>query len=386
MTFSGAPPRKYLHSNRPVILSGYQSDSANFMDTQMDAPSLEFLKSLLNSPSPSGYERPIQDVVRQFARPFADDVTTDWHGNVIAAVNPKGKPRIMLAGHCDQIGLMVKHIDDKGFLRVTAIGGWDVQMLLGQKLQVWTKSGPLVGVIARKPIHLLQQEERKVVPEIKDLWVDIGASGGEEAREAVAVGDPVTPELGVRTMRNNILAGAGMDNRVGVWVVMKALEQVRKGTPYAAVFAVSTVQEEIGLRGAQTSAFSVAPQIGIAVDVTHATDCPTIDENQFGRVKLGQGPVIYRGPNVNPVVFDRLTQLAKEHEIPFQPNGISVAASNDANVLQISRGGMATGIVAIPNRYMHSPVEMVSLVDLERAATLIAHFCLSLDESSDFTP
>jgi putative aminopeptidase FrvX len=352
----------------------------------MDQSSQEFLKALLNAPSPSGYERPIQDVVRKFVEPFAASVTTDWHGNVIAAVNPDGRPRIMLAGHCDQIGLMVKHIDDKGFLRVTAIGGWDMQMLLGQKLHVWTAKGPVVGVIARKPIHLLPQDERKSVPEIKDLWIDIGAASGEEAREAVAVGDPVTLELGFETLRNDIVAGPGMDNRVGVWVVMQALKRVRAGNPQAAVFGVSTVQEEIGLRGAQTSAFTVAPQIGIAVDVTHATDCPTIDENQFGRVKLGKGPVIYRGPNVNPIVFQRLTDLARQHDIPIQPNGISVPASNDANVLQITRGGTAAGIVAIPNRYMHSPVEMVSLTDLEHAAELLAQFCLSVTPSSDFTP
>jgi endoglucanase len=271
-------------------------------------------------------------------------------------------------------------------LRVTTIGGWDMQMLIGQKMHVWTAKGPVVGVIARKPIHLLPQDERKSVPEIKDLWIDIGAANGDEAREAVAVGDPVTLELGFDTLRNNIVAGPGMDNRVGVWVVMQALKRVRAGNPQAAVFAVSTVQEEIGLRGAQTSAFTVAPQIGIAVDVTHATDCPTIDENQFGRVKLGKGPVIYRGPNVNPVVFQRLTELAKQHEIPIQPNGISVPASNDTNVLQITRGGTAAGIVAIPNRYMHSPVEMVALSDLEHAAGLLAQFCLSVTPSSDFTP
>jgi putative aminopeptidase FrvX len=352
----------------------------------MDQPALEFLRALLNSPSPSGYERPIQNVVRQFVEPFAAPVTTDWHGNVIAAVNPDGRPRIMLAGHCDQIGLMVKHIDDKGFLRVTAIGGWDIQMLLGQKLRVWTAKGPVIGVIARKPIHLLAQEERKSVPEIKDLWIDIGAASGDEAREAVSVGDPVTLELSFETLRNDIVAGPGMDNRVGVWVVMQALKRARAQNPQASVFGVSTVQEEIGLRGAQTSAFTVAPQIAIAVDVTHATDCPTIDENQFGRVKLGKGPVLYRGPNVNPVVFERLMELAKRNDIPVQPNGISVPASNDANVLQISRGGTATGIVAIPNRYMHSPVEMVSLTDLEHAANLIAHFCASVTPSSDFTP
>ncbi len=351
----------------------------------MDQPSLEFLTSLLNSPSPSGYERPIQEVVRRFVQPFAS-VTTDWHGNVMAAVNPEGQPRVMLAGHCDQIGLMVKHIDDKGFLRVTAIGGWDMQMLLGQKLHVWTAKGPVTGVIARKPIHLLPQDERKSVPEIKDLWIDIAAASGDEAREAVAIGDPVTLELGFETLRNEIVVGPGMDNRVGVWVVMQALKRVAAAKPQAAVFGVSTVQEEIGLRGAQTSAFTIAPQIGIAVDVTHATDCPTIDENQFGRVKLGKGPVLYRGPNVNPIIFKQLTELAKKHDIPIQPNGISVPASNDANVLQITRGGTAAGIVAIPNRYMHSPVEMVALPDLEHAAELIAKFCLSVTATSDFTP
>jgi tetrahedral aminopeptidase len=246
------------------------------------------------------------------------------------------------------------------------------------------RSGPVRGVIARKAIHLMSPEDRKLVPEIKDLWIDVGAASGEEAREVVAVGDPVTLELGLREMRNGLASAPGMDNRVGVWVVMKALEQVARGKPHAAVFGVSTVQEEIGLRGAQTSAFSVEPRVGIAVDVTHATDCPTIDENQYGRVKLGGGPVVFRGPNINPVVHDRLTDLATRHNIPIQLGGISAAASNDAAALQVSRCGPATGIVAIPNRYMHSPVEMVSL--LEHAAALIAHFCLTLDEQSDFTP
>jgi len=352
----------------------------------MDAASQSFLERLLNTPSPSGYERPVQEVVRDFVKPFAAPVQTDWHGNVIAAINPNGLPRVMLAGHCDQIGLMVVNIDKDGFLRVSAIGGWDVQQLIGQNMVVWTKCGPVPGVIARKAIHLQTPEDRKVVPEIKDLWIDIGVKNADEAKELVAVGDPVTFELGLRTLRNNLAAAPGMDNKVGVWVVMTALQLVAQGHPQAAVFAVSTVQEEIGLRGAQTSAYSVAPQLGIAVDVTHATDCPTIDENQHGKVKLGAGPVLYRGPNVNPVVFERLTSLAQQHDIPVQPGGLARAASNDSNVMQISRGGIATGLVTIPNRYMHSPVEMISLDDLDNAAKLIAHFCLSLTPTCDFTP
>jgi endoglucanase len=352
----------------------------------MDDRAFDFLSDLLTSPSPSGYEQPVQTVVRNYVGAFADDVKTDWHGNVIAAVNPAGAPRIMLAGHCDQIGLMVKHIDERGFVWVDSIGGWDIQMLVGQDVVVWGQNGAVPGVIARKPIHLLSQDDRKKVPELKDLWIDIGVKDREEARQVVAVGDPVTFELGMRKLRNNLVAAPGMDNKVGAWVVVSALQLVAAARPHAAVFAVSTVQEEIGLRGAQTSAFSIDAQVGIAVDVTHATDCPTLDVKQYGDINLGEGPVLYRGPNVNPAVHSKLVQLAGEAKIPFQIGGLSRAASNDANVMQITRGGLATGIVAIPNRYMHSPVELVSLTDLENAARLIADFCLSISRDTDFTP
>lgn len=352
----------------------------------MNESQLQFLQRLLHAPSPSGYEKPVQDVIRAYASNFADEVRTDWHGNVTAVVNPSGYPRIMLAGHCDQIGLLVKHIDDKGYLWVHAIGGWDPQVLVGQSVQVWTRSGPITGVIARKPIHLQSPDDRKTVPEIKNLWVDIAATDGDDARSAVAIGDPITVTLGYREMRNGLAAAAGMDNKVGAWTVVTAAERVKMQNPKAAVFAVSTVQEEIGLRGVQTSAFQIDPQLGIVVDVTHATDCPTIDENQFGRVKVGKGPVLYRGPNVNPVVFDRLIQRAADAEIPIQINGLATAASNDAAQLQLTRGGVAIGLVCIPNRYMHSPVEVVSLKDLDQASELIARFCLSVDPESDFTP
>lgn len=351
----------------------------------MEAAGLHFLKHLLHTPSPSGYEQKIQQVVRGFAQEFAE-VRTDWHGNVLAVVNPGGFPRIMLAGHCDQIGLMVKHIDDQGFLWCDPIGGWDVQMLVGQNMVVWNQTGPVKGVIARKAIHLLTPDERTKVPEVKDLWIDIGVLTREEALSLVSVGDPVTFELGFRELRNEFAAAPGMDNKVGTWTVMSALQRVAKLNPQAAVYAVSTVQEEIGLRGAITSSFSIDPHLGIAVDVTHATDCPTLDKKQHGDIKVGQGPVVYRGPNVNPIVHDRLRELAIAKEIPIQIGGIAKPAGNDANVMQISRGGQATGIVAIPNRYMHSPVEVISLDDLDNAAQLIAEFCLSLNAESDFTP
>ena len=352
----------------------------------MHDAALQFLKDLLHAPSPSGYERPVQDVVRRYAANFASEIRTDWHGNVIVSVNPTGTPRIMLAGHCDQIGLLVKHIDDKGFLWVHAIGGWDPQVLIGQDVQVWTKDGPVAGVIARKPIHLQSPEDRKSVPEIKNLWVDIAVKDGDEARSLVSIGDPITVVLGYRELRNGLAAAPGMDNKVGAWTVISAAERISRANPKAAIFAVSTVQEEIGLRGVQTSAHQIDPQLGIVVDVTHATDCPTIEENQFGRIKLGKGPVLYRGPNVNPIVFDKLMAQAARLQMPVQVNGLAVAASNDAAELQLTRGGVATGLVCIPNRYMHSPVEMVSLQDLDHAAELIAQFCLSIDSGSDFTP
>jgi len=346
----------------------------------------EFLNRLLESPSPSGYETPVQDQVRGFCEPFCDRVQTDWLGNVMAAVNPGGSPRIMLDGHCDQIGLLVKHIDDSGFLRVSAIGGWDPQMLVGQRMQVWTEDGPVCGAIARKPIHLLTQDERKKIPEIKDLWIDIGASDRTQAAERVRIGDPVTLELGSRALGNGLLCGPGMDNRVGVWVVMSALKLIADREPQAEVVAVSSVQEEVGLRGARTSAFNIDPHLGIAVDVTHATDCPTIDCNEHGEIRLGKGPVLVRGPNANPVMFQRICELAEQHEVPLQINALSKPAANDGNAIQVSRAGVATAIVAIPNRYMHSPVEVVSLDDLQHAAQIIAEFCVAVDEQSDFTP
>ncbi|MCY2966612.1 MAG: M42 family metallopeptidase [Planctomycetota bacterium] len=352
----------------------------------MDDHSLRFLKDMLLAPSPSGYEQPVQNVVRTYAGEFADSVTTDWHGNVIAAVNPTGFPRIVLAGHCDQIGLQVKFIDDRGFVWVDGIGGWDIQMLIGQNMVIWGSTGPVTGVIARRAIHLLSPEDRKKVPEMKDLWIDLGVKDRAEAKQLVAVGDPVTFELGFRPLRNNLACAPGMDNKVGAWVVCEALRQVANENPLAAVYAVSTVQEEIGLRGAQTSAFTIDPQLGIAVDVTHATDCPTLDCKQYGEIDVGAGPVLYRGPNINPVVHAQLNELARKHEIPVQPGALAKAASNDANALQLTRGGVATGIVAIPNRYMHSPVEVISLTDLENAAKLIAQFCLAVVPDGDYTP
>jgi putative aminopeptidase FrvX len=352
----------------------------------MDASAKDLLIELLETPSPSGFERPIQEVVRSYVADFADRVTTDLHGNVIAAKNPEAPLRVMLAGHCDQIGMLISHIHDQGFLHAQTIGGWDPQQLIGQRMTVWTAAGPLPAVISRKPIHLLSEEEKKQVVKLEDLWLDIGAKSKEEAKELVRVGDPVTLKLGFEEMRNGLANSPAMDNKCGLWVVVEALRRASKQNLNVAVFAVSTVAEEIGLRGAQTSAFGIDPHIGIAVDVTHATDCPTIDKRQRGDINLGNGPVVVRGPNMNPIIVERLLTLAQKHEIPHQIAASGRAQPNDSNALQICRAGVATGLVAIPNRYMHSAVEMVSLDDIDRAADLLAAFLTTLTGDEDFRP
>jgi tetrahedral aminopeptidase len=352
----------------------------------MEPKARDFFQQLLETPSPSGYERPVQELVRDYAGDFADEVTTDVHGNVIACANPGAPLRIMLAGHCDQIGLVVTHIDENGFIYTLPIGGWDPQQLIGQRMTIWTDAGAVPAVIARKPIHLLDEEERKQVVKAKDLWLDIGVSDRDEATKIVRIGDPVTLALGYQQMRGNLGNSPGMDDKTGLWVCLEALRRASGQSLNVSLYAVSTVQEEIGLRGATTSAFGIDPHAGIAVDVTHATDCPTIEKKQEGDVKLGGGPVIYRGPNMNPVVVERLLDACGSQGIPFQMGALGRGSPTDANAIQITRAGVAAGLVSIPNRYMHSAVEMISLDDIDRTAELLAQFAVGLDATTDFTP
>jgi endoglucanase len=292
----------------------------------------------------------------------------------------------MLAGHCDQIALMVEYVDDNGYLYVQPIGGWDMQVLLGQNLTVWAATGPLNGVVARRAVHLLTPEERNKVPQFTDVWVDVGFDDGKEAREVVRPGDPVTFALGYRPLRNNKAASVAMDDKVGVWVAMEALRLLHGKTLSVPVYCVSTVQEEIGLRGATTATYAINPTVGVAIDVCHATDTPGNDKKSQGKIELGAGPVLYRGPNINPRLYDRLSETAKRCEIGVQLAGTPRGTGTDANAMQLSRGGVATGVLGIPNRYMHSPVEVVCLEDLDRAARLLAEFCLALTPDADWTP
>jgi len=356
----------------------------------MDSQSHDFFRRILETPSPSGFEQPVQALVREWASAFAEEVTTDSHGNVFAARFPGGRPasapRILLAGHCDQIGLMVQYIDNDGYLSIQPIGGWDMQILLGQYLTVWTKSGPVTGVVARRAIHLLTPEERGKVPQFQDVWVDIGCKNREEAQQLVRCGDPLTFALGYRPLRNGLVASPAMDDKVGLWVVMEAVRMLQGRGLRAAVYGVSTVAEEIGLRGATTAAYAVDPHVGIAVDVCHATDTPGNDKKTQGEIRCGAGPVLFRGPNINPRVFDLLEETAARNAIPIQIRGVPKATGTDANAIQISRRGVATALIGIPNRYMHTPVEVVHLDDLTNAARLLAEFCATVGPEHDWTP
>ncbi|MEO1526536.1 MAG: M42 family metallopeptidase [Planctomycetota bacterium] len=354
----------------------------------MQEQSLEFFRNAIATPSPSGYEERIQELVRDYIRPSADQTRIDVHGNLIATLGDSG-PTLMYAGHCDQIGMLVSHIDELGFVYAQTIGGWDPQQLIGQAMSIWTDGGEIPAVISRKPIHLLSQKERTQVVQLDQLWLDIGASSAEEAAKHIRVGDPVTLALRMRPLMNQLVSGPGMDNKSGMWSVMEAFRRAKEkssGPLRCQLNSVSTVQEEIGLRGAKTAAGSIHPDVAIAVDVTHASDCPTIEKTKQGDVRLGGGPVIFRGPNINAKVAAKLIQLAESNEIPYQLAAIGRATPNDANVLQLHGAGVASGLVAIPNRYMHSAVEAISLDDIDHVAELLALFATTLTDDDDFIP
>ena len=352
----------------------------------MDQKAKDFLKKVLTTPSPTGFEQPVQDIVRDYAKDFADTVETDIMGNVYAGRNVNAPFRVMMTGHCDQIGLSVQYIDENGYLYVLQLGGWDVQNLIGQHVTVWTKYGPVPGVIGKKPIHLLDAEERKVVPKISDIWVDIGAASKESAAKLVRVGDAITIQMTYSELQNNRLASSATDDKSGMWVVMEALRRVDASKLKVAAYAVSTTQEEVGLRGATTAAYKINPHVGIAVDVTFTSACPTIDPKKVGEIKLGSGAVITRGPNFNPGVAERLMQVGDENQIPYQLDASGSPPGTDARTIQVSREGVATGLVSVPNRYMHSPVEIVSMDDMDACADLLARFIESLDENTSFIP
>lgn len=352
----------------------------------MRKDSYDFLKAIQETPSPSGFEQPVQRIVRKRMKPYADTIETDVHGNVIVSLNPTGSPRVMLAGHCDQIGLMIKYIDDNGYLFFVSIGGIDPSVVPGSRVIIHTKNGPVDGVIGRKAVHLMKPEERGGKVDLREMWIDIGCKNRKEAEQVVSVGDPVTFRLEMSRLGNDFVTSPGFDNKSGTFVVMEALKLCSIRKIKCALFAVSTVQEEIGLRGARTSAYGVDPQVGIAVDVTHATDYPDVDKRTNGDLKMGLGPVISTGPNINQKLEAMIVRAAKAKKIPYQMEAAPAGTGTDANAIQLNRAGVATALVSIPNRYMHTQVEIVSLTDLESAAKLIAETVALVDRRTNFIP
>lgn len=354
----------------------------------MEKKSRRFLEDLLAAISPSGYEQEAAAVVKAYAASFADEVSVDVHGNVTAVVNKGGSPRIMLAGHIDEIGLQITNIDQDGFLRFTTIGGWDPQIPQGQRVWIQTKGGRVAGVIGKKAIHLLRAEARKKVVDFDNMWIDIGARDEDEARAKVDIGDCAVLAHDFMELGNDLFAARGIDDRAGAFVIMEAARQLASMDIAAEVHAVATVQEEIGLRGATTSGYRVEPAVAIAVDVTHATDYPTMksEQERMGRIPLGGGPVLTRGPNVNPPLFNLLLETAQAENIPVRVEADPRGTPTDANVLQLARSGAATALISIPNRYMHTPVEMASLKDLQWLYELIAATVSRIGPDTSFIP
>ena len=354
----------------------------------MKKQSKKFLADLINSISPSGYEAPVAKVWKAEAETFAAKVSTDTHGNSHAVINPGGSPCVMFAGHYDEIGFQVSHIDDKGFLWIQALGGWDPQIAQGQRVQIMGRKGIVRGVIGKVAIHLQDAESRKRVSEVKDLWVDIGAKDNADAVKRVAVGDPLVIAYGFEELGNGLAVGRAFDNRAGAFVVLEAARLLSTLNPHAEIHAVATVQEEIGLRGATTSAFGINPDIGIAVDVTFATDHPNMGEaiKRETLIKLGGGPVLARGPNISPKLFDLMVKTAKAEKIPCQITAAARGTGTDANALQLNRAGVVTGLIGIPLRYMHSPCEVICLKDLEQCSKLLAKTVAKITPKTNFVP
>jgi putative aminopeptidase FrvX len=349
----------------------------------------QLLLDLLAARGPSGYESAPAEVWRAAASTFAS-VSTDVIGTPLALVEPKHgydsvARRLLVMGHIDEIGLIVTHIDDEGYLWFRGVGGWDAQILVGQRVVLDTHNGPIIGVVGKKPIHLLRDEDRKKVADIRDLHIDVGARDGEQARELVRVGDVAVIDAQPVSLPNGRLTARALDNRLGSFVALETARLVAQaGGAQWELAAVAVAQEEITFGGSRTSAFALEPDAAIVIDVTHATDAPGIDVKEAGKHELGSGPVITRGSTLNAPLFELLYETAKAESIPFTVEASARATGTDADAVHLSRGGVPTGLVSIPIRYMHSPVELVQLEDVHACARLLAAVALRLQRESDF--
>jgi putative aminopeptidase FrvX len=343
------------------------------------------LQELLTAHGPSGYEGAPAAVWRRHAAAFAE-VESDTVGSSTARVaGTGGGLTVAVVGHVDEIGLIVTHVDDKGFLWFTGVGGWDPQVLIGQRVALATREGPVAGVIGRKPIHLLREEDRKKVPELRDLHIDVGARDGDEARARVRVGDVAVIAGEPEELLGERVAARSLDNRLGCYVALEAARLVAEaGGAAGDVVAVAAAQEEVTLGGARTTAYRVRPDVALVVDVTHATDVPGVEEREHGAHALGSGPVIGRGSTLHPRVFELLHDAAEAEGIPFTVEASARNTGTDADAIALSRAGVPCGLIGLPLRYMHSPVETVQISDVENAARLVAAFCRRLEPGTAF--
>ena len=356
----------------------------------MRPESLAFLKSLLDTPGPSAFEAAPARLWRQEAERFADEVRGDVSGNSYATLNPPGRPRVMLAGHIDEIGVMVTHIDEDGYVSFDTIGGWDHQVFVGQRVRLLGREGAVDGVVGKKAIHIMDKDDREKVSKVQDLWIDVGAVTRDEAQRRLRIGDPGVLAAGVVEFPNGRLVSRSIDNRIGAYVVLEAVRLLAAegARPAAGVTAVATTREEIAATGggARSSAAALEPDVAVVVDVTHATDYPGIDKSKHGDYRLGGGPVLSRGASVSEPVFELLAAAAEAEGIPYAIEAASRDTHTDAEAIFNAHRGVATALVSVPNRYMHSPNEMVALDDLDRTARLLAAFVRRLTADTDFVP
>jgi endoglucanase len=352
----------------------------------MREASLHFLKTLVNTPSPVGHETRGQRVWLDYAKQFADETFSDAYGNCVAVLNKGGGPRVMLAAHADEIAMAVNYIDDNGFIYVRRMGGVDAAITKAQRIVIHTRGGAVKGVVGNVAPHLTKMDGEPKLPKIHDIFIDIGVSSRKEAEQLIRVGDPITLTDEFDILRGDLAVARAFDNRIGTFAVAEALRLLKesKAKLNCEVCAVSNVQEEVGLLGARQIAYSLHPDIALVVDVTHATDYPTVSKAQHGDTRLGKGPAITHGGCNHPEVVKRLEEVAKKKKIPLQHEAMSASSGTDTDVIFWTRGGIASALISLPNRYMHSPVEVVNLRDLEMIPQLMAAFVQSVKRGEKF--
>ena len=338
----------------------------------------DFLVDLLNARSPTGAEYEAQAVVDQYVENEVDSYRRDTMGNRFATVNPGGDPSLLFAGHIDELGLIITYINDQGFVYFDTLGGHDKTMISGRRVSILTKNGIVKAVTGKRAIHLMSAQDRKKVPETHEIWIDLGVKNKEEAEALVGIGDTAVYDQSFELIRGSVGVARAFDDKAGAYAVMEAIRRLTKGKLAARVTAAATTQEEIGTRGAMTAAFSENPDFAIAVDVGHATDSPDCDPRKYGSFKQGGGPIVCRGPNINPIIFEHIIRSAEKNKIPYQVEADPRPTGTDARAIQVAQSGIATGLLSIPLRYMHTPSEMVDLADIEHTVQLLVAVARSL--------